>query len=202
MSKKISDLIKKNKSLKKTDKIEIAKGYYLPLRSLSALEMLEFEIKNEILPPAKTRKMTKEEKEEFLKNNKNISEAMIASYKVAYFDFTDKEYLEKLQKEQGRKNILNYLRYVDLEYEVEKDLPLWKDLGLKDNKDYEGLMDLLFNKLELDQVFLKNLIIKTKALEGETVYDKLAKVEEIYKDKSLIEILDTLLEKDDESDEL
>lgn len=180
----------KNKSFRKTAMVPLNEEYSLPLKSLSVLEQVE-SIDLGVKPPTKLRKMTKEEKEEYLKDNPNVNEALIAQYRVAYIDETDKEYLDKLKEHNNIKTLLNYVKYIDLKFKIDKT-ELWKDLGLKNDKDYIGLVNLMFKEWELGEDVLKKMAVSINALQGDPLFVKLSKLENLYKDKSMFDLVEII----------
>ena len=180
----------KNKSFRKTAMVPLNEEYSLPLKSLSVLEQVE-SIDLGVKPPTKLRKMTKEEKGEYLKDNPNVNEALIAQYRVAYIDETDKEYLDKLKEHNNIKTLLNYVKYIDLKFKIDKT-ELWKDLGLKNDKDYIGLVNLMFKEWELGEDVLKKMAVSINALQGDPLFVKLSKLENLYKDKSMFDLVEII----------
>ena len=190
--KSFKNRLKKNKSFRKTGEIEIGEGFYLPLKSLSAIEKNK-KIDIRVKPPVKKRKMTKEEQEEYAKENPSISPAMISQYLVVYSDETDEEYLKEKEEKETLYLLAEYCKYIDLKVKV-GSCELWEDLGLENENDYYGLAETLFNKLELGEDFFKLLTIKIKALEGEPLFNKLSQLETVYKGKNVFELMDIISE--------
>lgn len=190
--KSFKSILEKKKSFIRTTEVPIDEEFTLPLRGLSAYKKaLSIDI-GKVKPPTKTRKMTKEEQEAFAKENPNISEVMIKQYVVAYYDETDPQYLEDKKKNDIIRALVEYAKFVDLNYPVTKDVALWQDLGLKSADDVVGLTNLLFVDMELGEDFLKKMAQGINSLEGDILLTKLAKLENFYKDKSMFDIMDML----------
>jgi hypothetical protein len=190
--KSFKSILEKKKTFRREAVVPLDEEFSLPLRSLSAYQKNKASLIKTVRPPSKTRKMTEQEREEFAKNNPNISEVMIKSYVVAYLDETDEEYIANKQKYDVVNALLGYSVYVDLKHKVNKETELWEDLGLQNDEDYIGLTNLLFNELELGEDFLKKMIVAINALEGDPLYAKLAKLENLYKDKSILDLMDII----------
>jgi len=191
-------MMEKGKTFRKTKWIDTMEGFpRLPLKTLSAMEEMDsFESLNYIKPPKKERKMTEEERQEFLKSGTNVSETMLKMFRVAEYDKTDPDYLAKLEESKKLQVLFNAVRYIDLNEQVEakrNNDKVWQDLGLKDENDYLGLIDVLFNQLKLPSTFVQDLHVAIKALQGDTVFSKIEQLSTLYKDGDTFEMINDLV---------
>ena len=184
---------KKLGSLRKREWLKIAEGVEIPIKSLNLFEEIEME-DDEIKPPVKEVKCTQEEIEEFAKENPDVKKIYLKNLKKKVFDYTDEEYLKKVKEHNVIKNINQALRYIDLDYPTEDGKKLWEDMGLKSNKDIDGLREFLFNELELGTDFYKKLRIAIEAVRDEPVVSKLLELENMFGGESGISILSKVME--------
>ena len=192
--------LKSFKSLKKgqfTKKREVMidDEYGIPIKSLSPIEIINLEGELEtIKPPIKTRKATKEEKEQFEKDNPNTNKALLRELKVQYYDYTDEDYLAESKEKNTKQWLLQNLKYVDMKRKVGKD-EFWKNAELKNDKDYEGLITFLFDEesgLGLGEEFLNDLLLNVKGLKSDNINEKLADLNNMFKGVSTFDIVELL----------
>jgi len=164
--------------------------FALPLRSLGVLESAE-PLNLGVKPPKVTRKATKEEQDEYLKENPDENKALLRSLKITEYDYTDEEYINKVREFDNIKNLLDLVRFVDLEFKIGKE-KLWENLGLKDESDLTGLIDLLFNQWKLDNAFLQRFSLAIKSLSNDPLWTELQKLDGAFGDKSWFELLPIL----------
>ena len=69
---------------------------------------------------------------------------------------------------------------------------MWENLGLQDDKDYTGLVKLLFDEWELDNTFLQRLTLAIKSLSNDPFWVELQKLDGMIGEKSWFELLPLL----------
>lgn len=184
------------KSFKKRDFLEIADGFKIPLMSLSGRDKYK-KIDLGIEPPTKVRAFTKEEMQKYKEDNPNVNYQSIKAFRAIEMDLTDKDYQEKIKDADFDLPIIELCKHIDLLYIMDSGEELWKDLELKNSEDYLGLSKKLFSKeedggLDLGDTLIKKMQVKIRALEGEDIFRKISKLEEMYNNKDAFALNDDL----------
>jgi hypothetical protein len=173
----------KKDSFRKQTTIEIDDERSLIFKSLNPVreKKLLHRIISIVEAPVKERKATKEEKEEFKKNNPSVNPVIASELKIKYIDYSDKDYQKKLREDDGWMNLAADLINIDLTQKV-GDVELWKDMELEDAEDYIGLAKFLFEFVGFDDNFLKKVKLAKNHIKGDLVSNKLIDIENYFKD--------------------
>ncbi len=191
----------KKDSFRKETTIEIDDERSLVFKSLNPVKekKLLHRILSIIEAPIKERKATKEEKEEFKKNNPSVNAVVANELKIKYIDYSDKEYQKKLREEDGWMTLAAELINIDLTQKV-GDIELWEDMGLEDAEDYIGLAKFLFEFVGLDEGFLKKVKLAKNHIKGDLISNKLIDIENHFKNSNnefdLMEVITKAMKED------
>ena len=170
----------RGKTRKKTGWVNFDDDFSLPIRTLSVAEELEFNFSQHIKLPTTQRRATAEEVEELKKNDPNFNAKIIPFVRV--YDETSEEYSESIQEKEKLERIAVVAKYIDMDFPIEEEdgsvISLWEDFEVEKG-DYYELAKFLAYEMSLSTLDLEKILIEVKALQGESVYEKLARFEQL-----------------------
>lgn len=182
----------KGKTLKKSSMVEIRDGIVLPITSRSITESTGIKFISKLEVPTKLRTATKDEIEGVLKDHPRYNGKSIPM--IQEFDLANVEFLEKKKKEEQLTNIIEIIKYVDMDYLIEdengNEISLWEDMGIEKgawDKVAEFLTDSE-NGLGMTEKDMENLYISIKELQGESIFTTIKKLETL-SGRGMFEIL-------------
>lgn len=180
----------KGKSLKKHSYVELDNEIILPLKTLSIIESKDIDLRTNMTIPRKVRPATQEEKEELMRTDPNYNtrtQPMIAEY-----DKDSPEYIEYLEQHNKLQNILNVIKYIDMDYIIEDEngnkITLWEDIGVSKG-DWENACIYFGEELCLSDADLTKIYTAVKVMQKDTIFEKLDKFEKLTNKYNVYEIL-------------
>lgn len=170
----------RGKTRKRTGWVNFDDDFSLPIRTLSVAEELTFNFAQHIKMPTVQRRATAEEIEELKVNDPNFNSKIIPFVRV--YDKTSEDYEESIQEKERLERIAVVAKYIDMDFPVEEEdgsvITLWEDFGIEKG-DYYELSKFLAYEMSLSTLDLEKILIEVKALQGESVYEKLARFEQL-----------------------
>lgn len=180
----------KGKTKRKTGFIDLGNDIVLPLRNLSITEDRAVQLTGNAVIPKRIRPASQEEKDILTAHDPSYNTKtypMISEYNVESDEYQD--YMAKREKYQ---QLLNTIKYVDMDYEIEEGVTLWDDLGI-DRGNWDAVCAYFGDELCITEQDLSDIFVQVKKLQGESVFVQLEKLKKL-SGKSIFEIL-RLLEK-------
>jgi hypothetical protein len=170
----------RGKTRRKTGFVEFEDGFALPIKTLSIAEEVTFTFNEYLNIPVVQRRATAEEVEELKKTDPSFNSKIIPFIKV--YDKTNPEFEHDTVEIQRLSQIANTAKYIDMDYIVESEegtpVTLWEDFGIAKG-DYYELAKYLAYDMCLSTMDLERILVEVKALQGESIYEKLARFEQL-----------------------
>lgn len=152
----------------------------LPIRTLSISEEINAQITfpNDI--PKKLERPTEAMKEHLTKADPKYNTNMYPMIRV--YDVLDVKYVETTNKIQRYGKMLEALKYIDFDASTDEEgkISLWQDIGIVKG-DWFKVCEF-FEEKGFGSVEFELIINKAKALSGETLFERLGKIQDITKE--------------------
>ena len=166
----------KNISFRKYGEVVLG-DIILPIKTLSIAEEIKATISfpNEI--PRKLEKPSEEMKKRLTDSDPKYNEKMYPMMRV--YDIADPKYLEIADKIQRYSKTLEAIKFIDFDATIDDEgkISLYDDLGVKAG-DWFSICQK-FEDMGLGAVEFEKIINKAKELQGETLFEKLGKIQQI-----------------------
>lgn len=175
----------KGKTRKKTGFVELEDDIVLPVKTLSVAEEVEFNFDEHYSIPVIQRRATQDELEEIKKDDPSFNSKIIPFIKV--YDKTSPEYAGAMEEKKRLEQVATVIKYIDMEYVNEEGQTLWQDFEIEEGNFYE-LAKYFAYDFNIAAKDLELILIEIKALQGESVYEKLSSFEKMTK-QGMIKIL-------------
>lgn len=188
MVRKIGSL--KGKTKRKEGFVELGNDIVLPVRNLSITEDKNITLKSMLHIPKKVRPATQEEKDTLTQHDPTYNAKtypMICEYNV-----DSPEYQEFMERRDKLQQLLNVIKYIDMDYEIEEGITLWDDIGVEKG-NWDSACEYFGDVMCLSEQDLSDIFVEVKRIQGESVFAQLDKLKKL-SDKSVFEIL-RLIEK-------
>lgn len=167
----------KNITFKKYGEVDLGNGVILPIKTLSIAEEAKavLSFPNEV--PRKLEKPSEELKKRLTENDPKYNDKMYAMIRV--YDVSDTKYLEMAEKIQRYSKTLEAIKYIDFDATIDEEgkVTLYQDMGVEVG-DWFGIC-AKFDEMGFGAVEFEKVINKAKALQGETLFEKLGKIQTI-----------------------
>lgn len=172
----------KNKTQRKTGVVDLGDGIELPIRTLSITDEASIKLTPIDLSQFKvTRKMTVEEQENMSKTDPNFNKDGKTIPFITVYDETNEDYQTYVESYNKLQNILNIIKYIDMDYEIETDngiKTLWEDLDIE-RGDWTSVCQFFGEELCLSEKSLNAIFLKVQELQGESMFGMLDKLQKL-----------------------
>lgn len=178
-------------NFKKTGFAMLGDDIEIPVRTLSIAEENSIKLNIPFGIPTKIEKLSEADKRRIMEEDKNYNPSAYPACKI--YDMSSKEYIEYEEAKVKYDPILSGIKYIDFNYKYEDGLTFLQNLentGLPKQGDKINWLQVCryFEELGITDKCLASIITTAKALQGDTVFEKINKLSKIT-DMDYIELL-------------
>ncbi len=180
----------KGKTRRKNGFVELGDDIVLPIKTLSVAEEIDFNFDEHYNIPVIQRRATQDELEEIKKEDPSFNSKIIPFIKI--YDKTSSEYVESMEEKKRLEQVATVIKYIDMDYILEDGNTLWQDFEIEEGDFYE-LAKYFAYDFNISAKDLELILIEIKALQGESVYEKLSNFEKITR-QGMVKVLNYVYE--------